>query len=121
MVDVTLSGDSTTTTIALTVQNNAAAKADKMAATPGKGLVLMGNLSQEVVEVSLAGKKFVLNAEQGAKDPKDSTRVELAPGSYKVEWKSKSGKTATELIELTENTTWGALYDSGFQTVLRLY
>ena len=121
MVEVTLSGDSTSTTITLTVQNNAAAKADKMAATPGKGLILMGNLSQEVVEVSLSGKKFVLNAEQGAKDPKDSTRVELAPGSYKVEWKSKSGKTATESIELTENTTWGALYDAGFQTVLRLY
>ena len=121
MTEVTLSGGPSKTTIALTFKNNAAAKADKMIATQGKGLVLLGNLSQEVLEVSLAGKKFVLNAEQGAKDPKDSMRVELAPGSYKVEWKSKGGKSWTETLELAENTTWGAIYDDGFQAVMRLY
>ncbi len=121
VTEVKLRAGSSNTTIELIVQNRAAAKADKVIASAGKGLVMMGNLSEESVEVSVAGKKFVLKPGEGAKDPKDSMRVELAPGSYTVEWKSKSGKSATESLELTENTTWGVLYDADLQMVMRIY
>ena len=43
------------------------------------------------------------------KTPKEAMRIELVPGSYKVEWKTKSGKSATEYLELEANTTWCAI------------
>ena len=49
------------------------------------------------------------------------TSVERQAIEDNTEWKSKRGKSATETLDLTENTTWGAIYDDGFQTVMRLY
>ena len=120
-IEVRLAENAGTTTIAMKVQNGAAAKADKMIASPGKALALMGNLSSEPVEVSIGGKAIQLAVGAGANDPKDAMRLELAPGKYQVVWKTKSGKTAKEELEVTANTTWGIIFDLDFQSVMRMY
>ncbi len=119
--EVRLTENSGKTTIAMSVRNNAAAKAEKMIPSPGKGLALMGNLSKEPVEIKLGGKTMQLPAGLGALEPKDAMRIEVAPGKYQVEWKTKGGKSAKEQLEITADTTWGIIFDLDFQSVMRLY
>ncbi len=120
-IDVRLSESGDATAIAMNVQNTAAARADKMIASTGKGLALMGNLSNEPVELTIGGKSVTIPAGIGAKDPKEAMRLELAPGKYQVVWKFKGGNTAKKQLEVTANTTWGVIFDLDFQTVMRLY
>jgi hypothetical protein len=108
--------------IALVVRNGVAAKADGMIPATGKGLIVLGNMSDETVDVTIEGKTISLNPGAGAASPKDAMKVPCEPGTCKIEFKSKkSGKSVRKTTEVAPGTSWGALYDTDFQNVIRLF
>lgn len=110
------------TEIKLSVRNDSAARADNMIPAAGKALAVLGNMSNDPIEVTIGTNKHQLKAGQGASDPKDSLRVTLNPGSYQVQWRNtKSGKTSSGTLAVGAGTTWGVLYDIDFQDFMRVY
>ncbi|MEQ1827139.1 MAG: hypothetical protein ABL921_14385 [Pirellula sp.] len=121
-IEVELTPQSESTNIRLVVRDGVAAKADGMIPPAGKGMALLGNLSDDTIEVSVAGKIYTLNPGSGATNPKDAMRITLEPGTCKIQFKSKkSGKSVTTDANIAAGTTWGVLYDSDFQDVMRFF
>lgn len=121
-IELELSASDQSTNIQLTVRNGVAAKADNMIPAAGKGMAMLGNLSDETIEVTVAGKVYTLNPGAGSAGPKDATRVMVDPGTCKIQFKSKkTGKVVTKSAEIPAGTTWGVLYDTGFQDVMRFF
>lgn len=106
----------------IVVRDAKAAKAEGMLPPSGKVLLVFGNAGEADVEITVAGKKHSLKAGQGAQNPKDALRVEVASGKHKVEWRLKSGgQTATEEIDVEKDSTWGLIYAEFGPLAVQLY
>jgi hypothetical protein len=121
-IELELLEDGQSTTIKMVIRNGVAAQADGMIPAAGKGMLVMGNLSEEAIEVTVAGKTVAVAPGLGASNPKDAPRLTIEPGPCKIQFKSKvTGKSITKDATIPAGTTWGALYDSSFQELMRLF
>jgi hypothetical protein len=109
------------TVIEIQTRDLAAAKADAMLPPKGKALLVLGNMSQVVVEMTIAGKAYKVEPSDG-RDPKDATKVVVEPGAVKIRIVAeKGGKPYDMEVKATADSTWGVLFDTSFQDVLRLF
>jgi hypothetical protein len=109
------------TVIEIQTRDLAAAKADAMLPPKGKTLLVLGNMSQAVVEMTIAGKTYKVEPSDG-RDPKDATKVVVEPGAVKIRIVAeKGGKPYDMEVRATADSTWGVLFDTSFQDVLRLF
>ncbi|MFO0940720.1 MAG: hypothetical protein U0930_08125 [Pirellulales bacterium] len=120
-LELTLTADGSTTKIEMNTRNQAAAKADGMLPPEGKSLLVLGNMSDANIQVTIAGKAYTVKPSTPGSDPKDAPHVIVAPGKTKIEIKEGNGKTATMEANTDAGTTWGVLYDTSFQDVMRLF
>lgn len=99
----------------------AAAKADAMLPPPGKALLVLGNMTDAAVEMSIGGKTYSVKPSDGG-NPKDATKVVVEPGAVKVRVVAeKGGKKFDIEVEATADSTWGVLFDTSFQDTMRLF
>ncbi len=120
-MELGLEADGKSTKIAISLRNSAAAKADAMIPPAGKAMLLLGNMSEADIQMTIGGKTHSVKPSMGS-DPKDATRVIVEPGKVKIEVKSTgSAKTTTMNAEVIAGSTWGVIYDTDFQDVLRMY
>lgn len=120
-MELGLEADGKSTKIAISLRNSAAAKADAMIPPAGKALLLLGNMSEVDIQMTIGGKTHRVKPSMG-NDPKDATRVIVEPGKVKIEVKSTgSAKTTAMNADVVAGSTWGVIYDTDFQDVLRMY
>lgn len=118
---LTLKANDDETVIEMQTRNLAAAKADAMLPPKGKALLVLGNMSQAVVEMTIAGKAYKVEPSDG-RDPKDATKVVVEPGAVKIRIVAeKGGKPYDMEVKATADSTWGVLFDTSFQDVLQLF
>lgn len=120
-LELTLTAEGSSTKIVINTRNQAAAKADGMLPPDGKALLVLGNMSDANIQVTIAGKAYTVKPSTPGSDPKDAPHVVVAPGKTKIEIKDGSGKTSTMEATADAGTTWGVLYDTSFQDVMRLF
>ncbi len=120
-MELGLEADGKSTKIAISLRNSAAAKADAMIPPAGKAMLLLGNMSEADIQMTIGGKTHSVKPSMGS-DPKDATRVIVEPGKVKIEVKSTgSAKTTTMNADVVAGSTWGVIFDTDFQDVLRMY
>ena len=107
--------------IEIHARNFAAAKADAMLPPAGKAMLVLGNLSDAKVQMTIAGKGYEVSPSEG-QNPKDATKVIVEPGSVKIQVTvENSSKKFDMTVDPSANSTWGVLFDTSFQDVLRLF
>ena len=120
-MELGLEADGKSTKIAISLRNSAAAKADAMIPPTGKAMLLLGNMSEADIQMTIGGKTHSVKPSMGS-DPKDATRVIVEPGKVKIEVKSTgSAKTTTMNADVVAGSTWGVIFATDFQDVLRMY
>lgn len=118
---VKLESNDSETTIELQTRDLAAAKADAMLPPKGKTLLALGNMSQVDVEMIIGGKTYKVEPSEG-RDPKDATKVVVEPGNVKIRVVvEKGGKPIDMEVNASGDATYGVLFDTSFQDVLRLF
>lgn len=115
-----LTAEGSTTKIVMDIRDQGAAKADGMLPPDGKALLVLGNMSEGTIQVSIAGKSYTVKPSNGS-NPKDAPQVPVNPGKTKIEIKDASGKTTTMEATAEAGTTWGVLFDTSFQDVMQLF
>ena len=109
------------TSIHIQTRDLAAAKADAMLPPPGKALLVLGNMTDAAVEMSIGGKTYSVKPSDGG-NPKDATKVVVEPGAVKVRVVAeKGGKKFDMEVDATADSTWGVLFDTTFQDTMRLF
>lgn len=109
------------TMIRMQVRDVAAARADMMVPPSGKAMLVLGNMSDSNVVMSIGGKSYRV-APSKPSDPTSATRVVVEPGAIKVQVKVESGNKTFDMdANVTANSTWGVLFDLDFRDVLRLF
>ena len=118
--ELKLESNAGNTVITLHVRDIGAAKTDGMLPPPGKAMLVLGNMSELVVKMTIGGKEYIAPPSDN-RDPKGATKVVVDPGMIKVRVSDeKGGKTYDLEADVTANTTWGVLFDTSFQDVLQL-
>lgn len=118
---VGLKSNGNETTIELQTRDLASAKADAMLPPKGKVLLALGNMSKMPVEMTIAGKTYKVEPSDGS-DPKDATKVVVEPGNVKIRVVAEKGGKPYEMeVDASGDATYGVLFDTSFQDVLRLF
>lgn len=118
---VGLKSNGNETTIELQTRDLATAKADAMLPPKGKVLLALGNMSKAPVEMTIGGKTYKVEPSDGS-DPKDATKVVVEPGNVKIRVVAeKGGKPYDMEVDASGDSTYGVLFDTSFQDVLRLF
>ena len=107
--------------IEMQIRNAAAAKEDGMLPPAGKAMLVLGNLTDAMVQMTIDGKSYEV-APSDRRDPKDATKVIVEPGSHSIQVTVEKGSKKIDMeADAAANSTWGVLFDTSFQDVLRLF
>ena len=104
----------------MNIRNQTAAKADGMLPPPGKSLLVLGNMSQSAIQVTIAGKSYTVKPSDGS-DPKDAPKVVVDHGTTKIQFRSSDGKNSNLEARTETGSTWGVIFDDSFQDTMRLF
>ncbi len=120
-MDVRLESMGNKTKILMQTRDKGTAKTDGMLPPDGKGMLVLGNMSDATVQMSIGGKSYRVAPSMG-NDPKNATKVVVEPGTVKVQVTVEKGNQKFNLEgNVVPNSTWGVLFDTSFQDILRLY
>ena len=119
---VALKRKSNETAIEVVTRETAIAKREGILPKAGKGRLVLANAHNVNVVFTIGKTDYPLKAGRGAKDFKQALNYSIPPGNYKVVIKIPGQQPQTELIKLTEGSTWAvvALPTGGYMP-LQLY
>ncbi len=107
--------------IELQIRDLMAAKVDEMLPPAGKAMLVLGNMSDSKVQMTIAGNIYQVSPSEGQK-PKDATKVIVEPGSVNIQVTIGTGSQKFDMkVDATADSTWGVMFDKNFQDVLRLF
>ena len=85
------------------------ARKDGFVPPAGKARLFLANASNAETTITINGKAYKLAPEQGAENPKDALRVDVAPGEYKYSIKGADRKEQSEKIKAVAGGSWGII------------
>ena len=120
-LDLKLESLNSSCKIEMQVRNAGAAKEEGMLPPVGKAMLVLGNLTDAKVQMTIDGKAYQV-APSDRRDPKDATKVIVEPGSHSVQVTVEKGSQKIDMkVDAVANSTWGVLFDTSFHDVLRLF
>lgn len=93
--------------ITLAFRDPKVAKEQGFVPPAGKARLLLANIAKVETTIVINGKSYKLAPEQGAEDPKDSVRVDVAPGEYKYSIKAEGREEQSDKVKAVAGGTWG--------------
>ncbi|MBL8566046.1 MAG: hypothetical protein JNM89_10040 [Hyphomicrobiaceae bacterium] len=118
---LTLTEKSGTTSVVLLVRKQKEAQASGLMPAAGQVRILIGNVTDKDVQVSLAKKTIKVGAGKGAKAP-DGPTLEVKPGTYVVKVKGAGISDAPpEEISVGADEIWGLMIGPGGVLPLPMY
>jgi hypothetical protein len=112
----------TGTEILITTKNPTAAQEAGVLPPAGKARLILGNINEETVTVTLDGKAYQVEPEAGMGDTLEGlTMVDLAPGTYTVEVEIPGAGEFSEEVELKADEAWGVMAGPGGLLPLQFY
>lgn len=117
---LTLTEKSGTTSAVLLVRNQKKAQASGLMPRAGQVRILIGNVLEKDVQISLAGKTIKVSAGKGAQAP-DGPTLEVKPGSYVVSVKAPGLNAPSETISVGSDEIWGLMIGEGGVLPLPMY
>ena len=110
------------TNLVIESRDDAKAKRDGMLPEPGKGRIVMANGHTKPIVISIGKSNYPLRAGQGTADPRQALNYSVAPGKYTLTIKIPGQALQTETVDITADTTWGAIVlPTGATLTNRLY
>lgn len=108
-LEVRLKSAGDQTSITLVSRDAQAAKQAGIFPPSGKGRLLIGNVSENAVAISINKKDYNIAAKAGADDPKTGMNWEVAPGKYAVEIKLPGQAVKSETLMIGADEAWGLM------------
>lgn len=75
----------------------------------GQARLFLANMAEAEVTIVINGKSHKLAPEQGADDPKDSVRVDVAPGEYQYSIQGTGRDEQTDKVKVVAGGSWGII------------
>jgi hypothetical protein len=76
---------------------------------PGRALLMLGNAHEKGVVITVGQKDYRVDAGTGANDPRQTLKVDLAPGKHALSIKIPGLDEQTEELEIEAGTAWGVI------------
>lgn len=108
------------TAVRLTLRKPGEAEKAGLLPKAGQGKLVLGNILQSEVQITVARRSFTLGPGQGSKNP-DGPMLDLAPGKYEVAFKMAGKPAERETVTIGADEAWGVIIGPGGALPLHVY